>query len=207
MEGIPVLVAVIWLVNFGISFWNARVVGQIWVEAKQVGGLANFLKWCGAIMAFCGFFWCYVIIEAFIGHAVAPDVVTPYVMNGAFSLGYLIIIFPVLGTGFAIWASSLYEAWKTRTLGSMGRAAWNTFAQAHNTYEAFRGVPSAWNAVKDVFGSSKSSSDDNKNAGAAIVVLLIVALAFILAFATTAGIIRHYAATKPLPANPHAKGT
>jgi|GEM_PF-5353314 hypothetical protein len=41
---IPVAIAVIWLINFGISIWNARVVGLIWVEAKQLGGFANFLK-------------------------------------------------------------------------------------------------------------------------------------------------------------------
>lgn len=195
---IPVIVAVMWIINFGISFWNARVVGLIWVEAKQIGGFANFLKWCGAIMAYCGFLWCYVIVEAFVGHWLFPDTVTAEVMNGMFALSYLIIIFPVLGTGFAIWATSLYQAWVRRDFASIGTAAWNTFAQVHNTYQAFEGVPKAASIVGDLFsGKSKGSSD--KNGAAALVVVLLVALAAIAAFFTTAGIIMKYAGTRPLP--------
>lgn len=199
---IPVYVAVIWLINFGISFWNARIVGLIWVEAKEVGGFANALKWGGAIMAFCGFLWCYVIVEAFVGHWLFPDTVTPYVMNGMFALSYLIIIFPVLGIGFAFTATSIYNAWVKRDLPSMGIAAWNTFAQVHNTYQAFEGVPKAAGIVGDLF-KPKGSSD--KNGAAVLVVILLVALAAIAAFFTTAGIIMKYAGTRPLPERPSVR--
>jgi hypothetical protein len=153
-------------------------------------------------MSYCGFLWCYVIIEAFVGNWLLPDKVTPQVMNGAFALGYLIIIFPVLGTGFAIWATSLYNAWVRRDFASMGTAAWNTFAQVHNTYEAFQGVPKAWDALGDIFGShgsSRSSSSDSGKGAGALIVVFIVALAAIAAFITTAGIIMHYAGKREFP--------
>jgi hypothetical protein len=208
---IPVAIAVIWLINFAISIWNARVVGLMWAEADHYGGFVKFLNWCGAIMAFCGFFWCYAIIEAFVGNWLFPAKVTPDVMNGVFALGYIIIIFPVLGTGFAITASSIYSAWERRDFASVGTAAWNTFAQVHNTYEAFQGVPKAWDILGDLFGSHgssrSSSSDSNGKGAAALIVVLIVAIAFILAFMTTAGIIMHYAGRRPLPNEQVAGGT
>lgn len=149
---LPVWLAVLWLINFGISFWNARVVGLMWAESKFAGGFVRLLAWSGAVMSACGFIWCYAIIEAFVGHWIAPDMVTTDVMQGIFALSYLAIIFPVLGSGFVITGHSMYQAWVRRDLPSMGVAAWNGFAQVHNTYQAFRGVPQAWGSLKDVFG-------------------------------------------------------
>ena len=199
--GIPVVLAIVWLVNFGISFWNARVTGQIWVESKQAGGFIRVLAWCGAIMSASGFIWCYAVIEAFVGRAFAPEYVTPAVFEGVLSLMYLIIIFPVLGTGLVIWATSLYEAWVRRDMASVGVAAWNTFAQAHNMYSAARGIPEAMRSTRNVFsgkGRDWKIDEGTAKGGAALVVVLLVLAAVVLGIVTTAAIIMKYAGTRPL---------
>jgi len=33
----------IWILNLGISIWNAYAVGKVWVEAKHAGGGYRFM--------------------------------------------------------------------------------------------------------------------------------------------------------------------
>jgi hypothetical protein len=46
-------VALVW--NIFASFWNARVVGKTWYEAKAIGGFTYVAAWAGAIMSAIGF--------------------------------------------------------------------------------------------------------------------------------------------------------
>ncbi len=62
-------------------------------------------------------------------------------IEATFNLGYVMIIFPIIGSGLAIWAHSVVVAYRERSAASIGIAAWNTFAQAYNIYGAFRGLP------------------------------------------------------------------
>ena len=45
----------LWILNFGISWWNAYAVGVTWVETKNMGGYQRFMAWMGAIMSASGF--------------------------------------------------------------------------------------------------------------------------------------------------------
>ena len=56
----------IWLLNFGISFWNAYAVGLAWVETKHSGGWPRVTAWAGAVMSACGFSWCYLFILVYV---------------------------------------------------------------------------------------------------------------------------------------------
>ena len=47
-------VILIWLLNFGISIWNAYAVGLAWVETKHSGGWPRVTAWAG-IMSASGF--------------------------------------------------------------------------------------------------------------------------------------------------------
>ena len=38
-------VILVWVVNFGISIWNAYAVGKAWVETKYSGGWPRFVAW------------------------------------------------------------------------------------------------------------------------------------------------------------------
>jgi hypothetical protein len=206
MTGILV-VAVIWVINLGISYLNARTVGLMWVETKYIGGWQRFMAWMGAIMSASGFTWCYLIVLLLGGYYLqfgflkpdAQGVVHPLItldhVQGGFALGYLIIIPGILFSGLMIWVDSMIQAWKRRDFASVGTAAWNTFAQIHNTYSAMRGVPEAIGKVSEVF-LGKGSKSDKKGA---VIVLLLVILAVISGVLTTMSIINKYAGTRPLP--------
>jgi hypothetical protein len=195
----------LWILNLVISYFNARTVGLAWAETKMIGGWQRFMTWMGAIMAASGFTYCYVtvlLIGAYFiqGFFLKPGqhlIITPKDIEGGFSLAYLFVIPGVLFSGLMIWIDSLAQAWRNRDLPSMGIAGWNTFAQIHNMYEAFEGIPGAFKSVGDLF----SKDDDDDNAGAIIVIFLVV-LAFAAGILTTWGIIKHYAGSRPMPARP-----
>lgn len=204
MDTVPFLViGIVWIINFAISWWNARVVGCMWVEAKVMGGFPRFMAWMGGIMSASGFTWCYLVVLLFGAYYAQPAFVepgeplplTPEHIRGGFALGYLIIIPGVLFSGLMIWIDSLVQAWSRRDLPSMGAAAWNTFAQAHNTYSAMEGIPEALGQVGKLF----SSKGDDKGKGLVLIILLVV-IAVLSGILTTVAIVKHYAGTRPIPA-------
>lgn len=198
------LLGLVWVVNFAISFFNARTVGLVWVETKTIGGWQRFMAWMGAIMSASGFTWCYMIILLFGVYFLQPNPVQPEHEEGAkiitmvhlqtgFALGYLIIIPGILFSGTMIWIDSLVQAWRRRDLSSIGVATWNTFAHLHNSYSAMRGIPEAWKAVSNSLGKSRS-----KDKGAIIIIILVIAAA-VSGILTTYAIVSHYAGTRTLP--------
>lgn len=197
------IVILVMLINFGISWFNAYSVGNIWIESKAMGGFTRLLAWCGAIMSACGFTWVYLIALVLLGHGAEPTfsgedydpenrIFSEDVMNAAVSLGYLILIGPILSSGLVITAHSWINAWKRRTLGSVAGAGWNTFAQVYNTYNAIQAVPRAWDTVNQFFtgSDSPSSSSDNKKTTGPLIVLGLVLLALVGGVLTTTVIIR-----------------
>lgn len=200
-----ILIGFVWILNFAISWWNARTCGIFWADLKMIGGWQRFLGWMGAIMSASGFTWCYMVVLLFGAYYAQPSFVeegTPYpidaeALQAGFALGYLIIIPGVLFSGLMIWIDSLVQAWRRKDLASMGIAGWNTFAQIHNTYSAMRGVPEALSSVTNFFG--KGSSGSKKDGAAIIIIIVLVAMALIGGILTTRGIISHYAGTRPLP--------
>ena len=108
----------IWLylilaLNFAISWWNARSCGRAWAESKAVGGSIRFLVWCGAVQSAVGFSSVFLFPLLFAANAFAPDYFTDDQLNGALSLWYLTIIFPVLWTGLIITIESWIAAYRT----------------------------------------------------------------------------------------------
>lgn len=206
------IIAFIWLLNFGISFWNAWAVGSSWAETKASGGWPRFMAWMGWIMSASGFTWCYLIVLAIGAHELG----IPWMIDGqlqsltlptretmvAIQIGYLLIIPGILFSGVAIMLDSWARAWRDRTFSSTGTAAWNTYAQIHNTYEAINGFGDAFTSVAEYFTSSKSASDDDddKGAGAVLVLMLaIVAAALLGGLLTTSAIVSVAAGRTQLP--------
>lgn len=207
------IIVCIWLLNFGISVWNAYAVGSSWAETKTAGGWPRFMAWMGWIMSASGFSWCYLIVLAIGAHELG----VPWFVDGqlqsltlptretivAIQIGYLLIIPGILFSGVAIMLDSWARAWRERTFSNMGTAAWNTYAQIHNTYEAIHGFGDAFASVAEYFTSRKSSSDDDddKNGGAILVLMLaIVALALLGGVLTTSAIVSVAAGRTALPA-------
>ena len=98
---------ILMLVNLVISFFNARSCGKVWAESKAIGGWFRACVWAGAIMAASGFTMVYSVVLAFVG------VMTGYIPESALpflsSFVYILIIVPVIGSGFIILTKSSYE--------------------------------------------------------------------------------------------------
>jgi hypothetical protein len=169
----------VWILNFVISWVNAWGAGKTWNETKFAGGVPHFMNWCAAIMSAAGFTWCYLVVLG-LGGAYIPfeqddgtmaPLLTPEQLSVFFDLGYLVIIFPILGTGLAITIHSWGHFWRRRTFGSGAVAGYNTFAQVYNIVGALRHVPKAGSNVFSFFFGGKG---DDKGKG---IVLLLVVLA------------------------------
>lgn len=185
------------ILNLFISFWNARVTGLVWVETKAIGGFTRFMTWMGGIMAAVGFSWCYLIFVALGAHEFGylDDRSTKL----ALELGYIILVPLVLFSGFFIWIDSMVEAWRRRDFASVGTAAWNTFAQVHNTYSAIDGFGEAFT---DVFKSFSGDIDLDEDTVKAVPVVLIIGIVIFALFAgiiTTVAIVKSYAGSRPMP--------
>lgn len=157
------------ILNSLISFYNAWAAGRGWTEAKEAGGWIRVVNVSAVVMAACGFTWVILTIETIA--VVLFNYLEPADAEALFNLGYLLIIFPVLGSGIALWAHSLVVAYKRRQMGDFVVAGWNTYAQIHNMTSAARHVPDALSSVFSSLGKSKSG----RNA-LLIIVLVILAL-------------------------------
>ena len=194
------LIILVWIVNFGISIWNAYAVGKAWVETKHAGGWSRIIAWSGAIMSASGFSWCYLIVLA--AAAYGLEWISQEHLILALQLGYILIIPGVLASGLMITLDSWARAYRTRQISDIGVAAWNTYAQIHNTFNAIKDFDKAFAAVVDAFGSGGggSSSDDKKKGGMALVVVfIIVVIALLSGILTTAVIIARVAGNDELP--------
>src|SRR5258707_8139314 len=109
------LLALVWVLNFAISCWNAYACGKSWAEARFYGGWPRFMVWMGAIMAASGFSWCFLILLALGAHYF--DWITEQQMVVALQLGYILIIPGVLLSGLMITVDSWARAFRTRRIG------------------------------------------------------------------------------------------
>lgn len=175
------------VLNSGISAFNAWAAGVAWTESKVEGGWVHVMNWCAAIMSACGFTWVYLVVTALIVHATGY-LPTVYVQK-MLDLGMLCIVIPILGSGLAITIDSWAWAWRRRTFGSGALAAYNTYAQIHNTITVVRAMPSMLEGAGSLFKDLGDSDDDGKGKLAWLAILLAV-LAVIGGCLTTAAIIR-----------------
>ncbi len=196
-----VLFALVWVLNFGISVWNAYAVGKVWVEARHEGGWHRFMCWMGAVMSACGFTWCYLSFLALTANYF--QWITEEQTMAALNLGYLLLLPFLLFAGYAITLDSWGQAYRNGGFLNYGAAAWNTYASIHNTYSAWRNMGGAFASLGDFLKRRRSSRDDGGGGlNGIILVILLVGLALFGGILTTMVIIRRVAATDPLPPKP-----
>lgn len=184
--------ALLWLLNFIISIFNAVMCGKTWNETRFAGGMPHFMNWMGAVMSASGFTWCYLVVLVFFGgtYPIEADdgtmstLLTMEQVQAVADLGYILVVFPILGSGIAITVHAWGVAYRRRTLLDGGIAAWDTFAMVYNVSSALKNVPAAGMRLDSFF---KGKSDDK---GKLIVVLLVVACA-LAGVLSTYLIIRH----------------
>jgi hypothetical protein len=195
-----VLFALVWVLNFGISIWNAYAVGKVWVEATHEGGWHKFMCWMGAVMSACGFSWCYLsflaLTAAYFGWLDEDQ------MRAALNLGYVLLVPFMLFSGYAITLDSWGNAYRNGGFLNYGAAAWNTYASIHNTYSAWKNLGGAFSSLGEFFKGRRSRNGSGDGPGPIILVILLVALALFGGIITTMVIIRRVAATDPLPPKP-----
>ena len=189
------------MLNFVISWLNARTCGRAWVEARALGGYIRVLVWCGAIQSAIGFSSVSLFPLLFGANALYPEDFTRADLHWGLSLWYVSIIFPALGTGFIITIESWIRAYRERSLSNLGGAAYNTFAQIHNTMGAINNLHSAFKSVGKVLGSALSGRG-NARAKAVLIAVIIVAIALCSGIIVTWALIHRYAGTVPLPTDP-----
>jgi hypothetical protein len=130
---------IVWLLNFGISAWNAYAVGRAWVETKVAGGWPRFMAWMGAIMSATGFSWCYLFLLILGANYLGK--LSDEATEAAMMLGYVVIIPGMLFSGLMIMLDSWRRAFRNGGILNYGVAAYNTYAQIHNTMSAINTCP------------------------------------------------------------------
>ena len=176
------MILLVWILNYVISWLNAWGCGKTWTESKYAGGWPHFLNWCGAIMAASGFTWCYLVLFGFFGGSFPieqDDGTTAPLLDAeslqAFAdLGYMLVVFPIIGSGIAITVHSWGVFWRERNFKNGAVAGWNSFAQVYNMVSAFEHVPRATSGLGDFF---KGDSDKK---GAVVILVVLAALAGIV---------------------------
>ncbi len=186
------------VVNIAIAWWNCYVVGKSWDVVKHHGSaFERILMWCGAVQSTVGFSIPILIGLAFTSVSFLTAGGMPYMtqeeaqifMEGIFSLWYLLVIFPILGSGLLIWIHSVREAIKRRDAASIATAAWNTYANVSNFANATGGTGYALGGV----GKAFSGGSNRNGKGAGILILIMIAIVALLAGALiTAMLIQRY---------------
>lgn len=189
----------LWLLNLVISIFNAWGCGKTWNETRYIGGFLHLMNWMGAIMAACGFTWCYLVVFAVVGQVipVTPEegvevAETVYLLDAEtakimFQLGYTVIILPVIGSGTMITLQSWAHFYRKRSFANAAVAGYNTLADVYNIYGAVRHMPGILDDLGGFFGSGSggSSSSSGKDSGKAAIVILLVAFAVLGGVITT----------------------
>jgi hypothetical protein len=191
------LFALVWVLNFAISVWNAYAVGKVWIDARVAGGWRRFMCWCGAVLSASGFTWCYLIFLALTAHYF--QLISEDDVRVALDLGYVLLLPFILFAGYAVTLDSWAQAFRRGGLLNYGMAAWNTYASIHNTFSAWRNLGGAFSSIGNAFSSRRR---DRNNDNSLIIVILLVAFALLAGILTTAVIIRRMAASEPLPSGP-----
>ena len=166
-----------------------------------MGGWFNkTILWSAVIQSGVGFSMPILIILAYVAQAVltggAEPTLTPeegrQMMKGIVSLWYVAVIFPILGSGLAIWAHSLREAYRRRDFASIATAGWNSFAQIHNTVSAVNNIGGALGDVGKLFGNLLGEKGDGKGKVAILMIILVI-ISLVAGFMIAFGLVRYFA--------------
>jgi hypothetical protein len=182
-------IIVLWIVNCGISIWNAIAAGRAWPETQHSGGLQRIVAWAVAIMSAAGFTWCYVGVLSVVG--VSLGFLANDSANRILGFGYLIVAPAVLAAGAVIVVDSWAAAYRCRTLGNAAGAGYNSFAALYNGYHANRGLGPAFEQVIGTFRGR-----DRDGIGLSGILIGAILAVFFGGILTTWLIIEHVAANE-----------
>jgi len=182
------------ILNFAISWMNARSAGKIWSESKAVGGMLRFHAIAAYALAILGFTMVYGIILIMLIPVVLPMFtdISPEVLWSATQLAndilFLLIAIFIIPLGYYAWFTSFIAFWRKRGLANGLTLGWNTFANIRNTITVARHAPSAIRRIAEtLFGGKKEGK------GAIIAIAMFAIIMAIIGGWLTASAIMHKA--------------
>ena len=181
------------VLNFIISWSNAKCCGRYWSESKVTGGWFRFNVIIGYIMAIAGFTMVYGSILLLLLPYVLPlipafeNIDMTALLQLSSDLLYILVATAVIPTGFFIWFQSLVTFWKHKTLGNGLTAGWNTYAQIRNTVNAARELPSAFGRVTEAFFGGKKKKSETM---IVLIAIFVVILAILGGYFTASSIMK-----------------
>jgi len=190
---------VICALNFGISWWNAKVVGWLWNDRPVMGLFTKAVLWSAAINSAIGFSSVFMVGLALLASQFMDPKQAHILITWMMSLWYVVVILPILGTGLVITLHSWMEFARTRNWSDLAVSSWNTFAQLHNMYDATQSLGPAFDAVSDMFKAVLSNDDDDDKGAIGRLALALVFLALIGGVLLTAMIIKANIGKAPIP--------
>jgi len=107
------------------------------------------MAWMGYLMASVGFSWNILVLTGTVLKALGT--VTSDQANLLFQIGYVVLVPGFLFSGYAIMFQSWANAYRNHSVPNMGVAAYNTFANIHNTFNAIDNFPKAFGSISSAF--------------------------------------------------------
>jgi hypothetical protein len=194
-----VLIVLILALNVLIGVWNCYAVGSAWKDTMALGGWFNKLVlWSAVVQSGVGFSMPILLGLAYLTTSylttgekpsITPEEAAAF-MQGIFSMWYVAVILPILGSGLAIWAHSLRMAYQRRDFASIATAGWNTFAQIHNTVSAVNNLGGALGNVGELFKIANKGSGKNK---LFLIAIALVVTSLVGGFLIAFGLVRYFA--------------
>lgn len=181
----------LWIIlTLVLSTLNAVGAGYAWPESKERGGLAHLVTWSVAVMASIGFTMLLALLNLSV--ALSMHWITPELAARGEALTFSLVAVPILGTGLIITLDA-WAAWRrSRSLGDLALAGYDTWAQAHNTYVVVRHLGGAMRSAEGLFEGSSGGvdADIDEEGTVALVVILLVLAAVIGGALITWGIVK-----------------
>ena len=128
-------------------------------------------------MASLGFSWAILVLVGMLLQSlgtITPDQATLFLQAG-----YVLVVPGFLFSAYAIMFHSWANAYRNHSVVNMGVAAYNTYANVHNTFSAIDNFPKAFGSVFTSF--SRGSGKSKANGLILFVAVLCVLSGFVIA--------------------------
>lgn len=190
---------VICALNFGISWWNAKVVGWLWNDRPVMGPFSKLVLYSAAVNSAIGFSSVLMIGLAFPASHFMDPTQAHKLITWMMALWYVLVIIPILGTGLVITLHSWMQFLRTKSWSDLAASSWNTYATLHNLYDASQSLGPAMDTVGEMFTALVKGGDDEEDSALARLAIALVFLALVGGVLLTVMIIKRNIGRSPIP--------
>ena len=148
--------------NVLIAWYNARIAGESWDEAKVMGSGYRILVWCLAVESALGFACAYLAALS-IARILPPPVALAVTMLSIVLLLPALIVF-----SFTFLIQSATALWRMQNLRNAGTAAWNAVMSYYHASRA-KDIPKAFRELRAML----RGKDGGKTLWAALAIVLL----------------------------------